>query len=555
MQTTTGAQLLISLLQAQGITTVAGIPGGSILPFYDALWHSDLRHVLARSEQGAAFIAQGMARTTGEPAVCLATSGPGATNLLTGIADAWRDSIPVIAITGQVPRALIGTQAFQEIDIISMAQHCTKAAYRIASAAELRKVIPEAFALARTGRPGPVWIDIPKDVFTETCAAESLGLSALFMPSPGENIPPRATLQAAATALARAERPLLYMGGGMQATGAAPALRSLLERTAIPAIGTLLSLGALPTDHPLWMGMLGMHGEPTANLALDRCDVLLVAGARFDDRATGTLAQFAPQAQVIHIDCDLGELNRLRKAYLALPGDLGKTLDALAELLPERNYAEWYAELAVLKAENPMPEQYAHDVLRAIAETAEPDCYIATDVGQHQMWTAQAWPFARTRQWLTSGGLGTMGFGLPTAIGSALAHPDAQTVCITGDGSILMNLQELATLAETGGNVKICLFDNGALGMVRQQQTLFFGGHYSACMFQSPPDLCAIARGFGIATTDAQTDDNWQRLFRQPGPALIRFAIPADEIVWPMVPGGRANREMLLPQTAPQTVR
>lgn len=548
MHTTTGAQLLISLLQAEGIATVAGIPGGNILPFYDALRASPIRHVLARSEQGAAFIAQGMARTTGQPAVCLATSGPGATNLLTGIADAWRDSIPVIAITGQVPRAFIGTQAFQEIDIISMAEHCTKATYRIGSAQELRKAIPEAFTVARSGRPGPVWIDIPKDVFTEACESASQERTAAQAPFSQAFFPGSATLRAAARTLAQAERPLLYLGGGMQSDGAAEALAALREHAAIPAMGTLLSLGTLSTSDPLWLGMVGMHGSPAANLALDRCDVLLVAGARFDDRATGNLQQFAPQAQVIHIDCDAQELGRLRRTHLALRGDLAATLNGIATQMPLQSYEAWRAELAVLQAENPMPEQYAHTVIQAIAQTAAPDCFVATDVGQHQMWAAQAWPLDRPRQWLTSGGLGTMGFGLPAAIGAALANPQQQTICITGDGSILMNVQELATLAESGGNVKICLFDNGALGMVRQQQTLLLNERHMACEFQQSPDLCAIARGFGIAAADASQGDDWQRLFAQPGPALIRFAIPTDELVWPMVPGGRANRDMLLPR-------
>lgn len=548
---TTGAKLLIHLLQEQGVQVLAGIPGGNILPFYDALKDSGLRHVLARSEQGAAFIAQGMARTTGRAAVCLATSGPGATNLLTGIADAWRDSIPVIAITGQVPRAHIGTQAFQEIDIISMAKHCTKACYRIGSADDLRYAIPEAFAIAQSGRPGPVWIDIPKDVFLEKTAFSN---SEYCHPLPkgdrdsmrtanldGENL--EALLEAS-------QRPLLYLGGGLQSKGASEALRALQKKCAIPAVGTLLSLGAISTVNPLWYGMIGMHGAPSANMALDGCDLLIVAGARFGDRATGALSHFAPQAKVIHLDCDAKEFGRLRSPACALQGELWETLALLTQHAPERKYPAWLAQLDELRAQFPMPKQFAHDLIQQIADIANPQCFVVTDVGQHQMWTAQAWPLHRSRQWLTSGGLGTMGFGLPAAIGASLANPNSQVICISGDGSILMNLQELATLADAGGNVKICVFDNGGLGMVRQQQNLILGKRYFASDFESKTDLCAIARAFGIQATDAERDPNWKALLEAEGPALIRFAIPAEEIVWPMVPGGKANREMLMPADA-----
>lgn len=544
-----GAQLLIALLQEQGIATVTGIPGGNILPFYDALGQSSLQHVLARSEQGAAFIAQGMARVSGNPAVCIATSGPGATNLLTGIADAFRDSIPVIAITGQVPRAHIGTQAFQEIDIASMATHCTKATFRIGSAQELSRAIPEAFAIAAQGRPGPVWIDIPKDVFLEPCQPLHFGMP----PRIATPMAPDATLQAASAAIALAERPLLYLGGGMQSHEAAAALAEFQAQANIPAIGTLLSLGCMSTDDPLWLGMVGMHGTPYANLALDRTDLLIVAGARFDDRATGNLQAFAPNAAVIHIDCDAKELGRLRRASIAIRADVSDTLRRLARQIPQGERPQWLAELTVLALENPMPAQIAHTTVAQIAMAAPQDALIATDVGQHQMWTAQAWPFRKPRRWLTSGGLGTMGFGLPAAIGASLAQPERTTVCISGDGSILMNIQEMATLAETGANVKICLFDNGGLGMVRQQQNLLLAERYFACQFAARPDFVAIAQGFGIAATDAENDDNWQRLLQQPGPALVRFPISEEETVWPMVPGGRANSEMLLPCTQKAT--
>lgn len=545
---TNGARRLLDILIRHGIGTVSGIPGGSILPLYDALHESSLRHVLARHEQGAAFIAQGMARASGGIGVCLATSGPGATNLITGLADAWRDSIPLLAVTGQVPRAAIGTQAFQEIDIAAMARSCCKAVWQIRSSRELDRIVPEAIACALSGRPGPVLLDIPKDVFLEPCDD-----GPLPTPHPRERRPadPR-ELHAASRLLATSQRPLLYAGGGIHGADASGALRDFSATRGLPVVSTLLGLGAFPSDHPLHLGMLGMHGVPAANLALQECDLLIVVGARFDDRATGRISGFAPQARVIHLDADASEFGRRRAADVALHGDARAVLEAWHESDRYEARAAWLSRIAQLRRDHPLPPSPAHVLLRTLADAA-PGAIVATDVGQHQMWAAQAWPIREGRQFLTSGGLGTMGFGLPTAIGAALASPGRPVLCLSGDGSILMNVQELATLADLGLPVKVCVLDNGGLGMVRQQQDLFFGGRHSACRFEARPDLAAIARGFGIPALrvdDPETEDGWKELLASDGPACLVFATDPQEQVWPTVPPGAANHEMLRPAPA-----
>jgi len=544
----TGATELIEQLRRQGVLEVVGIPGGNILPFYDALVNSPLRHILARHEQGAAFIAQGMARASGNPAVCIATSGPGATNLLTGLADAWRDSIPIIAITGQVPRKFIGSQAFQEIDIISMAKHCTKATYAITHANEIATIIPKAFAQASQGRPGPVLIDIPRDVFLEEVSLDVIAPCMNIFPISAK--PWEHHLGKACALIAEAKRPLLYIGGGIIHGNAAESLRAFSTSLNIPVLSTLMGLGAMPSDDPLFLGMLGMHGHPVANMALAECDLLIVAGARFDDRATGRLDSFAPSARVIHIDNDEGEFHRMRRADCVLHGCADSVLATLQEQLPisDTKHQQWIARLEILRMEYPMPLQSAHQWIQALASTIGDDCLVTTDVGQHQMWTAQSFPFSRPRQWLTSGGLGTMGFGLPAAIGAALACPTQPVLCISGDGSLSMNLQELATLAECGASVKICMFDNAGLGMVRQQQRLFFGERYSACDYTQQIDWCSIANGFGIPAISVTkpSDLGWRKLLCELGPAFIRIAMPCEELVWPHVPAGKSNSEMLM---------
>ncbi len=547
----TGAELTINLLQRQGISHIAGIPGGANLPLYDALSRSSIHHVLARHEQGAGFIAQGMARVSGRAAVCFATSGPGATNILTALADAHLDSIPVICITGQVSLPLIGSDAFQEVDIYGMSLPVTKHNFLVRSVEELLKVIPEAFRIATSGRPGPVLIDIPKDV--QQAEIE-------FKEWPQAGVPEQAlaapidAIALAADAIEAAESPILYLGGGVIHAGASQLAQTLAEKSDLPTVMTLMALGALDTEHPLSLGMLGMHGAAATNHALHRSDLLITVGARFDDRATGRLAEFCPDARVIHIDIDASELHKLRFADIPLRGDVAPTLELLLQKLTQRKRDAWREEIYRLKQQYPA-SLYAsdlsspRDLIRNVARLLGPEALVATDVGQHQMWTAQAYHFTRPRQWLTSGGLGTMGFGLPAAIGAALAQPERPVVCFSGDGSILMNLQELATAAEQGLNIKLILLNNGALGLVRQQQDLFYSGNRFASDLGSSPDFCAIAKGFGWSTLDlAQAEFDLESLttaLTTPGPQLIHVPINGSERVYPMVPPGGANHQML----------
>ena len=553
----TGAELAILLLAREGVTTVAGIPGGAVLPLYDALARSGrIRHVLARHEQGAGFIAQGMARVTGRPGVCLASSGPGVTNLLTAIADAKLDSIPLVAITGQVPRALIGTDAFQEVDTFGLSLPITKHNYLVTAASDLLRVIPEAFAIAASGRPGPVVIDIPKDVQNE-----AVDVSQWPEPTPRDTVRAAADaeLERAAAMIDAAARPILYLGGGIVHAEAAEAARAVAERSALPTVMTLMGLGTLPTYHELSLGMLGMHAAPYTNLALDECDLLVAVGARFDDRATGKLAEFCPRAAVVHIDVDAAELNKLRTAELAIRADARDVLERLLPRLEQRRRREWHERIAKLKRRHPlhMPKldsvHSPYGLMRAVAAALPEGAIVTTDVGQHQMWAAQALPIARPRHWLTSGGLGTMGFGLPAAIGAALAAPDRTVVCISGDGSILMNLQELATAADERVDVKVVLLDNRSLGLVHQQQTLFYGNRVYASRYSNPPDFVAIARGFGIVAVDldraAAPAAALAAALRQPGPALVHVTIDTAEQVLPMVPPGAANTSMIVRPT------
>jgi acetolactate synthase-1/2/3 large subunit len=552
-ETLTGAQITVRLLERQGIRTVAGIPGGAILPIYDALGQSTaIHHVLARHEQGAGFMAQGMARATGQPAVCLASSGPGATNLLTAIADAKLDSIPLVAITGQVPKAMIGTDAFQEVDTYGLSIPITKHNFLVSSAEELLDVIPRAFRIADSGRPGPVLVDIPKDVQTQA-------IEMSVWPEPGRTEPAPAAdpalIEQAAAMINAAERPILYLGGGVIHSGASAAAIELAEKAGLPTVMTLMALGAMPVDHPLAMGMLGMHAARYTNLALDECDLLIAVGARFDDRATGKVAAFCPQAKIIHIDIDPAELDKIKAAHIGITADIG---EALGELLPavfQNSRKIWVDRSNALKAEFPFDLHSTDNprshfgLIQAVAACLDDDAIIATDVGQHQMWVAQAYPLRRPRQWLTSGGLGTMGFGVPAAIGAALAERERTVVCFTGDGSIMMNIQELVTAAEENVNIKIVLMDNATLGLVHQQQTLFYGERLFASQFRSSPDFVKIAQGFGIAAVDLDASADPCATLREaisrPGPCLIHASIDAEQKVYPMVPPGAANRDMI----------
>ncbi|AKM85477.1 acetolactate synthase large subunit [Enterobacter ludwigii] len=547
----TGAQLIVHLLERQGITTVAGIPGGTVLPLYDALSQStQIRHVLARHEQGAGFIAQGMARTQGKPAVCMACSGPGATNLVTAIADARLDSIPLICITGQVPSSMIGTDAFQEVDTYGISIPITKHNYLVRDIAELPQVISDAFRIAQSGRPGPVWIDIPKDVQTAEIEIDVL-------PEPGERAPApqfsAESVQAAAAMINAARRPVLYLGGG--AINASDAVRQLAEKASLPTTMTLMALGMLPKAHPLSLGMLGMHGARSTNYILQEADLLIVLGARFDDRAIGKTEQFCPNAKIIHVDIDRAELGKIKQPHVAIQGDVA---EVLAQLIPQTDAsdrADWRQLVADLQKEFPgaIPTEgdplSHYGLINAVAACVDDSAIITTDVGQHQMWTAQAYPLNRPRQWLTSGGLGTMGFGLPAAVGAALANPDRKVICFSGDGSLMMNIQEMATAAENQLDVKIILMNNQALGLVHQQQSLFYTQGVFAATYPGTINFMQIAAGFGLHTCDlnAEADPHaaLQAAISRPGPALIHVRIDPEQKVYPMVPPGAANTEMV----------
>ncbi|MFE8046977.1 acetolactate synthase large subunit [Brenneria goodwinii] len=549
----TGAQLIIRLIEQQGITTVAGIPGGAALPLYDALGQSKtIRHVLARHEQGAGFMAQGMARTSGRAAVCLASSGPGATNLLTAIADAKLDSIPLVCITGQVSSCMIGTDAFQEVDTYGISIPVTKHNYLVRDIRDLARVIPEAFRIAQSGRPGPVWIDIPKDVQTAEIELDAL---PAIKPDAAPPAIDRQKIEQAAAMINAAQRPVLYLGGGIINASAHRQAIQLAERASLPTTMTLMALGAMPVDHPLSLGMLGMHAARSTNLILQQADLLIVLGARFDDRAIGKAEQFCPQAGIIHIDIDPAELGKIRQPHVALNADVAQALDQLLPLIEPRRRSVWRDTVSAMRQAFPfnMPDTdnplSHYGLIRAAAEALTDDAVIATDVGQHQMWVAQSYPLRRPRQWLTSGGLGTMGFGLPAAIGAALAEPERTVICFSGDGSLMMNIQEMATAAEAGLNVKIILMNNQSLGLVHQQQELFFQQRIFAADYPYRTNFLAIAAGFGFTTCDLNAEEDPRAALsdalNRPGPALIHVLIDANEKVYPMVPPGAANIDMI----------
>jgi len=549
----TGAELIVRLLERQGVRTVAGIPGGAILPLYDALSGStSIRHILARHEQGAGFIAQGMARVSGRPEVCFASSGPGATNLVTAIADARLDSIPLVAITGQVPLSMIGTDAFQEVDIYGMTVPITKHNFLVRSVEELPEVIPAAFRIAMSGRPGPVLIDVPKDVQNARIVLDDFPPVATPEPRPALDM---AAIEEAARLINDAEQPVLYLGGGVIHAGAARQAVSLAEQAGLPTTMTLMALGAMPMDHPLSIGMLGMHAARYTNFVLEEADLLVCVGARFDDRAIGKASQFCPKAKVVHIDVDRSELHKIRQAHVAINGDVVQVLEALLPRVQAQLRKRWLSHVESLKSRFPVEWAEQDDprshygLVRAVAAAVGDEAVVTTDVGQHQMWVAQAYPFRRPRQWLTSGGLGTMGFGVPAAIGAALAAPERTVVCFSGDGSFKMNIQELATLAEEWLNVKIVLMNNNSLGLVYQQQNLFYGKRVFASKYRGTPDFMKIADGFGVPAVDLDTAANPRGTLAQalatPGPCLIHVSIDREQFVYPMVPPGAANTEMI----------
>ncbi|NLG16108.1 MAG: biosynthetic-type acetolactate synthase large subunit [Fibrobacter sp.] len=547
-----GAEITIKLLERQGIEIIAGIPGGFNLPLYDALYKSSIRHILTRHEQGAGFLAQGMARSTGKPAVCFATSGPGATNLITAIADAKLDSIPVIAITGQVPLSMIGTDAFQEVDTYGMSMPVTKHNFLVRSAAELFEIIPEAFRIACSGRPGPVLVDIPKCVQQELVDFES-------WPQPWTPEKPRSAdkdeLSRAAEMISRAERPLLCIGGGALHAGASGELIELAHKNSIPVVTTMMGIGAFPSDDPLCLGMFGMHGTRSTNTIVGQCDLFIACGTRFGDRSTGKVANFCLKSDILQIDIDKSEFGKIMKSTARITGDLKEVASALLSAVPENPRDEWLSHIRKLRQSFPFPASkstdvlHPHNLLRTVYSLSSPDTIITTDVGQHQMWVAQIYPISRPRSFLSSGGLGTMGFGLPAAIGAALANPDKPVICFTGDGSLLMNIQELATLSDYRLNVKIIVFNNGHLGLVRQQQELFYNGNYIASRFLTNPDFKTIAAGFGICGIDLGNEKEvvaaLSEALKKEEPCLINVPIHHGWNVMPMVPPGKANSEMI----------
>ncbi|MFQ2779846.1 acetolactate synthase 2 catalytic subunit [Aeromonas caviae] len=542
-----GAQFLVQALKKQGVTQVFGYPGGAIMPVYDALYDGGLAHQLCRHEQGAAMAAVGYARASGQVGVCIATSGPGATNLVTGLAEALLDSVPLVAISGQVPCAAVGTDAFQEVDVLGMSLSCTKHSFMVTDPADLGRVIAEAFAIATEGRPGPVLIDLPKDVQLAAVPSQS-PLFAVEEPDP---LNP-AELTVARTLLAGAERPVLYVGGGVGMANAEQQLRDFAATTGMPAVTTLKGIGALDPDSPVYLGMLGMHGTKAANLAVQQCDLLVVVGARFDDRVTGKLEEFAPEAKVIHLDVDAAEFGKRRAADVGITTDLKRVLPALAMTLtldPWREHCATMAREYAFRYDHPGQAIYAPALLKELSSQLLDTSVVACDVGQHQMWVAQHMRFTSPRNHLSSAGLGTMGFGLPAAIGAKMSRPDDEVVLVSGDGSFMMNVQELGTIRRARLKVKMVLLDNQRLGMVRQWQELFFDGRYSETNLSDNPDFVALAAAFGIPgetiTCKEEIAPALDRLLASESAYLLHVAISEEENVWPLVPPGVANHKMM----------
>lgn len=574
----TGSQIITELLKMHGIKMVAGIPGGSILPLYDELNRSGIQHVLVRQEQAAGFIAQGIARTTGKPAVCFATSGPGAMNLLTSIADARSDSIPIIAITGQVNTSLIGTDAFQEADTFGLSFPITKHSVMVKSAKELLDVIPMCFKIATSGRPGPVLIDVPRNVQLEEVEFDSWPkiISKKLEPKFRSNKKEMAqTLNKMADALLEAKKPVLFVGGGCNNPESAKGIRALLDVYKMPVISSLMGIGSVPSNSNGYLGMVGMHGSIAANQGMHDSDLVLACGVRFDDRAIGVASKFCPNARILHIDIDAAEINKIFTANISLVADVESSLPVLAELIREKTSKkvnskdvktrdEWFKKMSSLRKESFSIEcgQYKKSkftnpraFISLVPELAKEcgikpeDIIVTTDVGQHQMWTAQYYPVLKPHSFLTSGSLGTMGFGLPAAIGSALENPKKRTICFSGDGSIMMNIQELATLAENNLPVTVIVFVNGTLGMVYQQQKYLFEKNYSASIFPGNPNILSIAQGFGIEAINADTDKDWyKKAFSKTGnkPRLVTVSVSPEEDVLPFVKAGSANIDAIV---------
>lgn len=546
-----GAQILCRLLEEQGVEVLFGYPGGAIMPFYHALPESErLRHVLVRHEQAAAHAADGYARASGRPGVCVATSGPGATNLVTGLATAQMDSSPVVAITGQVPRNMIGRDSFQETDVIGITLPITKHSVMVQDISELADNVREAFYIATEGRPGPVLVDVPKDVQNQKMEwnGASVGPRHALAPT-GHHSTPVNGLAAAVSLINQAQRPLLMIGHGVILADAYGEVRALAERTGIPVITTLLGISAFPESHPLHLGMPGMHGEVHVNRAIQHADVIIGIGLRFDDRVTGNTSGFAPQARIIHVDLDPSEIGKNVPVAVGLVGDAKVITARLAEGVTPRDCREWKADIEDfnrVRRESYRGEMAPETILEGIHEVTGGRCTVVSDVGQHQMWVAKLYPYNQPNSHITSGGLGTMGFAVPAAMGVQFARPDQTVWAISGDGGFQMNMQEIATMVQEGIPVKMGIFNNGYLGMVRQWQQFFHGRRYSATPIWSP-DYVKLAEAYGIAGYRVeharQIEEAVARATREPGPALVEFMIEQEANVFPMIPPGGSLSE------------
>ena len=560
-----GKQIVVEALKREGVDVIFGFPGGAIIDIFDALEQDGtIKHVLVRHEQGATHAADGYARATGRVGVCLVTSGPGATNTVTGIATAYMDSVPMVVLTGQVPTALIGNDAFQEVDIVGITRPCTKHNYLVKDVKELPRILKEAFYLARSGRPGPVLIDIPKDVQNASTEFEYPDEITLRSYSPVLT-PHTKQIERAYKLIAKSKNPVIYVGGGVIISGAHKELRALAEGIHAPVTMTLMGLGGFPGTHELSMGMLGMHGSYCANMAMANSDLIIAVGARFDDRVTGKIDAFAPKAKIIHIDVDPTSIQKNVKVDVPIVGDCRKALKKLVKVVEKsgRTQKEWQEVhgpwLEQVKAWNERhPLTYKQDdevikpqyVIEKLYEMTKGKAIITTEVGQNQMWAAQFYKFDEPRTLLTSGGLGTMGYGFPAAIGAQMAFPDKLVVDVAGDGSIQMNIQELATAMEQKLPVKILILNNQFLGMVRQWQELFYDRRYVATVFHVTPDFVKIAEAYGAKGLRATKPDEVEKVLKEgletPGLVIMEFAIAKEEGVFPMVPAGKATTEMLL---------
>lgn len=553
-----GSQAVVNALLNEGVEYIFGIPGGAVLPLYDALYDAPFRHVLARHEQAAALAADGYARVTGKVGVCIATSGPGATNLITGLATSYIDSVPVVAITGNVPRDLIGTDAFQEADTYGLSMPVTKHNYIVWNPADLVDILHEAFAVVRHGRPGPVLIDIPKDIFTSPIHQSSSGYRRWQPAAWCSTEISEEALLTAARFIANAKRPVLYAGGGVISSDASEKLRQVAELAGIPTTTTLMALGAFPADSPLFLGMPGMHGTYAANMALTETDCLIAVGTRFDDRVTGKVSDFAPDATIIHIDVDASEHGKVKAARVPITADARQGLELLAAALRKleiQDHSAWLEKIAAWKREHPYRyersdnELLPQQVIEELDHLTGGNAVVTTGVGQHQMWTAMFYTFRRPRQLLTSGGLGTMGYGLPAAIGAQIGLPHELVICIDGDGSFQMNVQELAVVKELNLPIKIFILNNRCHGMVRQWQQLFYNERLAASLFQYQPDFVKLAEAYGINAIRVEHPDELTRSIKEAldsrGPFLVECVVKQDENVLPMVPPGAALRAMI----------